>query len=75
MTIFKEVRQKYGLTQQEMADKLNISLRRYRSYEIGERMPKPEIIAKILYVRNKGNDRELAQILKELVNEGWYDEN
>ena len=45
MTIFKEVRKKYGITQQELADGLKISLRRYRSYEHGERMPSYEIMA------------------------------
>ena len=73
MTIFKEVREKYGITQQELADSLKIPLRRYRSYERGERMPDYETVAKILYIRNKGRDRELAKILKELIKDGWYD--
>ena len=73
MTIFKEVREKYGFTQQAMADGLKIPLRRYRSYELGERTPDYETVAKILYIRNKGRDRELAEILKELIKDGWYD--
>ena len=75
MTIFKEARLKCGVTQQEMADSLKIPLRRYRSYEHGECMPSYEIMAKILYIRNKGRDRELAKILKNLVKEGWYDKD
>lgn len=75
MTIFKETRLKYGFTQQEMADGLKIPLRRYTSYERGERMPDYQSVAKILYMRNKGRDRELAEILKELIKDGWYDKN
>lgn len=75
MTIFKEARLKCGITQQEMADGLKIPLRRYRSYERGERMPDYETVAKILYIRNKGKDRELAKILKQLIKEGWYDKD
>lgn len=74
MTIFKEVREKCGFTQQTMADGLKIPLRRYRSYELSERTPDYETVAKILYIRNKGRDRELAKILKELIKDGWYDE-
>lgn len=33
----KEARQKAGMTQQQMADKLNISLRYYQNIEAGER--------------------------------------
>ena len=75
MTIFKEVREKYGITQQELADGLKIPLRRYRSYEQGTRTPDYETVAKILYIRNKGRDRELAKILKELIKDGWYDKD
>ena len=75
MTIFKEVREKNGITQQELADGLKIPLRRYQSYERGERMPDYETVAKILYIRNKGRDRELAKILKELIKDGWYDKD
>lgn len=75
MTIFKEVREKYKITQQKLADGLKIPLRRYQSYERGERMPDYETVAKILYIRNKGRDRELAKILKELIKDGWYDKD
>ena len=75
MTIFKEVREKNGITQQKMADNLKIPLRRYRSYEHGDRTPDYRTLAKILYIRNKGQDRELAEILKELIKGGIYDEN
>ena len=33
----KEARQKAGMTQQQMADKLNISLRYYQNIETGDR--------------------------------------
>lgn len=35
----REVRMKSGLTQQNMADKLNISLNAYQKYEQAERSP------------------------------------
>ena len=75
MTIFKETRLKLNVTQEKMAQVLDIPLRRYRSYEHGERMPDYESVAKILYIRNKGRDRELAKILKQLIKEGWYDKD
>lgn len=75
MTIFKEVRQTYGVTQQEMADNLEIPLRRYRSYEHGLRVPSWDVVVKILWMRNKGKDRELAKILDNLIKDGWYDKD
>lgn len=74
MTILKEVRLKLGITQQEMANGLKIPLRKYRRYELGEQVIDHQTMAKIIYIRNKGNDREIAKILKELIKEGWYDE-
>ena len=73
MTIFKEVREKNRATQQEMADHLEIPLRRYRSYEHGLRVPSWDVVVKILWMRNKGKDRELAKILNDLIKDGWYD--
>ena len=34
----KEARQKTGMTQQQMADKLNITIRHYKAIESGERL-------------------------------------
>ena len=75
MTIFKEVRIKEEKTQQQMAEILEIPLRRYQSYERGERVPNHETLAKILYIRNKGQDRILSEILKDLIKDGYYDKD
>lgn len=40
----KELREKQGLTQQQTADKLNLALSTYRSYETGTREPSIETL-------------------------------
>lgn len=40
----KELREKQGLTQQQTADKLNLALSTYRSYETGTREPSIDIL-------------------------------
>lgn len=69
MTIFKEVRINNEKTQQQMADILDVPLRRYQSYERGERVPPYETLAKLLNIRGRDKDKELANILIELINE------
>ena len=73
MTIFEQVRKKYKLTQQKMADELNISLQKYRNIEKGYTLPEYNVLAKVLYIRNKKGDRSLAKILMGLIKEGWYE--
>lgn len=43
----REVRMKSGFTQQNMADKLGISLNAYQKYEQAERSPSLECLVKI----------------------------
>lgn len=43
----REVRMKCGLTQQSMADKLEISLNAYQKYEQSERSPSLDCLVKI----------------------------
>lgn len=43
----REVRMQKGLTQQKMADYLNIGLRAYQKYEQGERSPSLECLVSI----------------------------
>lgn len=71
----KEFRKGKGYTQQQMADMLGVTLRAYRNYEYGERKMPYEILSKFLFVRNIGNDRELADILEEYISEGREYEN
>lgn len=67
MTIFKEVRLKYGYTQQKMADVLGIKIRTYRSYELGEVTAPYKIISSVLKLRKNEEDLKLAGILDELI--------
>lgn len=46
-TVFKELRMKSGLTQQEMADKLDISRSSVGMYESGDREPSFELLESI----------------------------
>ncbi len=43
----REMRMKRGLTQQKLADTLNIALRSYQCYETGTRRPSYEILIQI----------------------------
>ena len=43
----KKAREIRGVTEQQIADYLNIKLRTYRAYESGERQPSIEIIIEI----------------------------
>lgn len=73
MTLFKHFRLKNNLTQQEMAKKLNISLHKYRKYELGKKVPPYKILVEFLLLRGKKDDIKIANILYEIINEGWYD--
>lgn len=53
MTLFKHFRLKNNLTQQEMAKKLNISLHKYRKYELGKKVPPYKILVEFLLLRGK----------------------
>lgn len=68
MTIFKEVRINKEKTQQQMADILSIPLRRYQSYERGERIPPYEVLMNILNIRGRTEDKKLANVIKDLIN-------
>ena len=50
-TKVKEKREEIGLTQKQVAEKANISIRTYKMYESGERIPRADaaiLIAKAL---------------------------
>ena len=68
MTIFKEVRINKEKTQQQMANILGIPLRRYQSYERGERIPPYEVLMNILNIRGRTEDKKLANVIKDLIN-------
>lgn len=73
MTLFKQFRLENSLTQQEMAGKLKISLNKYRKYELGKKMPPYKLLVEFLLLRGKKDDIKIANILYQMINEGWYD--
>ncbi len=49
-TELKERREKLGYTQEQVAEKAGISLRAYKMYESGERIPRADVMARIAKV-------------------------
>ena len=60
-SVFKDLRTKSGLTQQEMADKLNISRSSIGMYESGEREPSFELLEAIADFFNADMDYLLGR--------------
>lgn len=52
----KKLREKNGLTQQEVADRLNIGQVSYARYENGTRMPNTEMLARLAQLYNVTSD-------------------
>ena len=46
-TKLKEAREKTSLTQEQVAKKARISIRAYKMYESGERIPRADVAARI----------------------------
>ena len=57
----REVRMKSGLTQQNMADKLGISLNAYQKYEQAERSPSLDCLVSIADILNVSLDYLLCR--------------
>lgn len=57
----RETRKKCGFTQQNMADKLKISLNAYQKYEQAERSPSLECLVKIADIFNVSIDYLLCR--------------
>lgn len=71
--VFKELRIKSGLTQQEMADKLNISRSSIGMYENGEREPSFELLETIADYFNVDMNYLLGKKeLSEHIPQGYY---
>ena len=66
MSMIKQLRLKKGLSQEEMAKKLDISVNAYRNYELGERLMPISVVIKFLRLRAYQQDLELVEILEEL---------
>lgn len=59
MTELKERREKLGYTQEQVAEKAGISLRAYKMYESGERIPRADVMARIAKVLRTSVERLL----------------
>lgn len=69
MTLLKEVRLMYGLSQGEFAKQLGINVNTYKAYETGRRTIPDKIKIKVLRLRNKRDDRKIADILESAIGE------
>jgi DNA-binding XRE family transcriptional regulator len=77
----KYIRQSYGLTQKEMANKLNIPIKSYQSYGEGRSEPNSTVILGIccitnvdfetMFKANMANDYTHIQILQKYVNKEY----
>lgn len=55
-TILKELRQKSGLTQKQLADKMGITSSVVSYYELSERNPSPEVLVKLSSIFHVSTD-------------------
>lgn len=62
--MLKQYRVSKRLTQQEMANILNLNLNTYRNYELGKRCMPYKVLANFLELRGYEDDIKLANILK-----------
>lgn len=67
MSMLKKLRRDLCLTQEEMAQKLNISTNGYRNYESGKRMLPYDVLIRFLKLRNYEQDLEVIKVLEELI--------
>ena len=67
MSMIKKLRMDLGLRQEEMAEKLDISVNAYRNYETGKRMLPYNVLIKFLKLRNNEKDIEMVKILEEII--------
>ena len=67
MNNIKRIRLDLGLTQEEMADKLEINICTYRNYETGKRTLTFETLIKLLKLRGTEKDLEMVELLEGLL--------
>ena len=63
--MIKEKRKILGLTQEQMADKLNISLRQYVRIDNEEDLPRRDILNKLIDILNL-SDNEIGQYIRSI---------
>ena len=67
MSMIKKLRMDLGLRQEEMAEKLDISINAYRNYETGKRMLPYNVLIRFLKLRNNEKDLEMVKVLEEIM--------
>ena len=66
MSMLKRLRLDLGLTQEEMAKKMEINICTYRNYESGKRKMNLKTLIIFLKLRSYPQDLELVNILEEI---------
>ena len=65
--MIKEKRQDKKYTQEQMADKLDISLRQYARIDKGEDLPRRDVLKRMIDVLELSNE-EIGEYIREIVN-------
>ena len=63
--MIKEKRKQFGFTQEQAADKLNISLRQYVRIDNEEDLPRRDILNKIIILFNMSDD-EIGKYIRSI---------
>lgn len=66
--MIKEKRQSKKYTQEDMAQKLEISLRQYARIDKGEDLPRRDVLKKMIDVLEL-SDEEIGEYIREIVND------
>lgn len=64
--ILKELRLAKGYTQEQMVDKLKISLRQYVRMDNEQTIPRPEVFANLIKTLNM-NDEQVGKFIKNVL--------
>lgn len=70
MSDLKKYRLELGLTQKQMAEKMEVPYYTYIKYEQGQRKMPYQILGKFIEMRNRKADKEILKTMKEL---GYYE--
>lgn len=65
--MIREKRKSKKYTQEQMAEKLNISLRQYARIDKGEDLPRRDVLKKIIQVLDL-TDEEIGEYIRNIVN-------
>ena len=63
--MIKEKRKSFGYTQEQMADRLNISLRQYVRIDNEEDLPRRDILNKLIHIF-KLSDNEIGEYIRSI---------